>query len=134
VRDFERPTMTEYQALLVTNRDHDLVDYFANATMNLNPGMTRDMAETLVKNRAQTVVLQSGMITTNTLAGLEGLIRSATTLPGRKLIFFLSGGFFLDDRTSDSRSRLQRITSAAARSGVVIYSLDARGLVATLGD
>jgi VWFA-related protein len=134
VRDFERPTMTEYQALLVTNHDHDLVDYFASATMRLNPGMMREMAESLVNARAQGLVRQSGAITTNTLAGLEALIRSANTLPGRKLIFFISGGFFLDDRTSDSRSRLQRITSAAARSGVVIYSLDARGLVASLGD
>ena len=134
VRDNERPTMTEYQALLVTNYDHDLVDYFASATMRLNPGMTREMAESLVNSRAQALVRESGMITTNTLIGLEGLIKSANALPGRKLIFFISGGFFLDDRNSDSRSRLQQITSAAARSGVVIYSMDARGLVATLGD
>jgi VWFA-related protein len=134
VRDFERPTMTEYQALLVANHDNDLLDYFASATIRLNPGMMREMAESLVNARAQTLVQQSGMVTTNTLAGLEGLIKSANTLPGRKLVFFISGGFFLDDRTSDSRSRLQRITSAAARSGVVIYSLDARGLVASLED
>ena len=134
VSDFERPAMTEYQALLVTNHDPELVDYFASATMRLNPGMMREMAESLVNARAQTLVRQSGMITTNTLAGLEGLIKSANSLPGRKLIFFISGGFFLDDRNSDSRTRVQRITSAAARTGVVIYSMDARGLVATLGD
>jgi hypothetical protein len=62
------------------------------------------------------------------------LVRSANQLPGRKLIFFISGGFFLDDRTSDPRFRLQRITSVAARNGVVIYSMDARGLVANLSD
>jgi VWFA-related protein len=134
VRDFERPTMTEYQAMLVNNYDNDLTDYFTSATIRLNPGMPRDSAESLVKARAQALVQQSGMITTNTLTALEGLIRSANKLPGRKLIFFISGGFFLDDRSSDSRNRLQRITSAAARSGVVIYSLDARGLVASLGD
>lgn len=134
VRDFERPTMTEYQALLVTNYDRDLTDYFVNATLRLNPGMTRDAAETLVNTRARVLAQQTGMVATNTLIGLEGLIKSANALPGRKLIFFISGGFFLDDRNSDSRSRLQRITSAAARSGVVIYSMDARGLVVTLGD
>src|SRR4029453_14932207 len=128
------PTMTEYQALLVTNYDHDLTDYFVNATIRLNPGMTRDAAETLVTTRARALAQQSGAVATNTLIGLEGLIRSANSLPGRKLIFFISGGFFLDDRNSDSRTRLQRITSAAARSGVVIYSLDARGLVASLED
>ena len=134
VRDFERPTMTEYQALLVSNYDHDLTDYFTNATMRLNPGLTRDAAESLVTVRARALAQQSGAVATNTLIGLEGLIKSAKSLPGRKLIFFISGGFFLDDRNSDTRSRLQRITSAAARSGVVIYSMDARGLVATLGD
>jgi VWFA-related protein len=134
VRDFERPTMTEYQALLVSNYDHDLTDYFVNATIRLNPGMTRDNAESLVNVRARALAQQSGTVATNTLIGLESLIKSANKLPGRKLIFFISGGFFLDDRNSDTRSRLQRITSAAARSGVVIYSLDARGLVASLGD
>jgi len=134
VRDFERPTITEYQALLIQNFDHDLTDYFIGATIRLNPGMSRDTAESIVNARSRSLVQQAGAVTTNTLSALEGLIRSANKLPGRKLIFFISGGFFLDDRNSDSRTRLQRITSAAARSGVVIYTMDARGLVANLGD
>jgi hypothetical protein len=77
---------------------------------------------------------QAAFITTNTLAGLEGLVRSANKLSGRKLVFFVSGGFFLDDRNSDASNKLRRITSAAARSSVVIYSIDARGLVASLTD
>src|SRR4029077_21072948 len=44
------------------------------------------------------------------------------------LLFLISDGFFLDNRNSDSSDRIQRITSAAAASGVVIYSIDARGL------
>jgi VWFA-related protein len=128
VRDFESPAMTEYQALLITNYyDSDVTDYFIGETIKRNPGTPRDVAESLVNARARSLVQQAGQITTNTLTGLDGLIRSASKLPGRKLIFFISGGFFLDDRSSDSRYRLQRITSAAARSGVVIYSLDARG-------
>lgn len=134
VRDFQRPEMSEYQAYLVTNYDRDLTNYFIEGTIRINPGMTRDEAEQLVSSRARTLVQQSGTVTGNTLTGLEGLIRSANQLPGRKLVFFISGGFFLDDRNSDSLYRLQRITSAAARSGVVIYSLDARGLVASLTD
>ena len=134
VRDFERPTMGEYQAQLINNYDRDLADYFIGATIRLNPGMTRDTAESVVNARARSLVLQAGAVTTNTLAGLEGLIKSANKLPGRKLVFFISGGFFLDNRESDGRTRLLRITSAAARSGVVIYSMDARGLVATLGN
>ena len=134
VRDLDHPTMSEYQALLITNYDRDLTSYFIDETIRLNPGMTREAAEALVTGRANSVVRQAGYVTTNTLTGLEGLIRAANKLPGRKLIFFISGGFFLDDRNSDSRYRLQRVTSAAARSGVVIYSMDARGLVASLSD
>ena len=134
VRDLERPPMSEYQALLITNYDHDLTGYFVDETIRLNPGMTREAAEALVTSRARSLLQQAGYVTSNTLAGLEGLIRAANMLPGRKLIFFISGGFFLDDRNSDSRYRLQRVTSAAARSGVVIYSMDARGLVASLSD
>jgi len=134
VKDSERPAMSEYQALLVTNYDRDLTSYFIDETIRLNPGLTRETAEAMITARARSLLQQAGSVTTRTLTGLEGLIRAANKLPGRKLIFFISGGFFLDDRNSDSRYRLQRITSAAARSGVVIYSMDARGLVASLTD
>ncbi|HSQ24848.1 MAG TPA: VWA domain-containing protein, partial [Pyrinomonadaceae bacterium] len=56
------------------------------------------------------------------------------TLPSRKLIFFISDGFFLDRNHSDNYDRLQLITSAAARAGTVIYSIDARGLTSGLPD
>lgn len=134
VRDFERPAMTEYQALLITHNDPDTTSYFVEETIRQNPGLTPDSAAAQVNMRARAIVQQGGYITTNTLSGLEGLIRSAKNLPGRKLVFFISGGFLLDDVNSDSRYRLQRIISAAARSGIVIYSLDARGLVASLID
>lgn len=134
VKDFENPSMTEYQGLLITNNDNDIMDYFIDATMRQNPGMQRETAAALVTQRARSLAQQGAYVTGNTLVGLEGLIRSAERLPGRKLVFFISSGFFLDDHNSDTRTRLNKITSAAARSGVVIYSFDARGLVATLSD
>ncbi|MEP6819658.1 MAG: VWA domain-containing protein [bacterium] len=134
VRDSDRPPITEYQALLVMNNDYEIKDYLIAEAMRVNPGMTSEIAESIVNARSQATAQQGSAVTTNTLVGLESLVRSANNLPGRKLLFFISAGFFLDDRNSDSRTRLQRITSAAARSGVVIYSMDARGLVATLND
>ena len=134
IRDHEPPAMSEYQALLVMNNNYEITDYFIEETIRRNPGMTREIAEGIVNARAQALVQQGAAVTANTLTGLESLIRSANKLPGRKLIFFISSGFFVDDRNSDSSTRLQRITSAAARSGVVIYSMDARGLVASLTD
>lgn len=134
VRDNERPPMTEYQALLIADSDRDVTSYFIEATIRDNPGISPDVAASMVASRAQSLIQQSTNVTRNTLIGLEGLVRSAEKLPGRKLVFFLSGGFFLENRMSDTKDRVQRITSAAARSGVVIYSMDVRGLVASLVD
>jgi VWFA-related protein len=134
VADSGDPQMREYHALLIENYDRDITDYFVAETIKKNPGMPRDAAEYMVRARARALLKQGAVVTTNTLIGLEGLIRSLNTQPGRKLIFFISGGFLFDDRHSDSMDRLRRITSAAARSGVVIYSMDARGLVVTSGD
>ena len=134
VRDYERPPMSEYQGLRITQGDADIMGYFVDATLRENPGMTAETAEAIVASRARALVQQGAYITVSTFTGLEGLVRSANKLPGRKLVFFVSGGFLIDDLNSDLRYRLQRITSAAARSGVVIYSIDARGLIASLTD
>ncbi|HEY5885219.1 MAG TPA: VWA domain-containing protein [Pyrinomonadaceae bacterium] len=132
--DGEFPRMSEYQALLVSNRDPDVSDYFIEQVLKQNPGLTRDTAEQMVQSRASAILGYAARITSNTLLGLQSLVRSVEKIPGRKLVFFISDGFFLDLRNSDGHDHLRRITSAAARSGVVIYSIDARGLVASLSD
>jgi VWFA-related protein len=143
VSDSERPSMTEYQALAVERNNRDVIDYFVDELMKDLPnlstiaapaGMPRGRAEQHVRDRAHTILQQAAAISTNSLSGLETLIRSSSNLPGRKLVFFISDGFFLDDHNSNDRDRLRHITSLAARSGVVIYSIDARGLVASLTD
>jgi VWFA-related protein len=134
VTDGQRPPMTEYQALQIERYDRDLLDYFVEQIMREFPGTTRDVAEIQVHGRTHPILAQANNITTNTLAGLESLVRSSSKLSGRKLVFFISSGFFLDSQNSDATDRLRRITSAAARNGVIIYSLDARGLVASLTD
>ncbi len=143
VRDPERPPMSEYQALAIERSNRDVLDYFVDQLMKDMPslpsiavaemgGLARTRAEQQVRDRARMILQEAATITTNVLVGLESLVRSAGKLPGRKLVFFVSEGFFLDDRNSDSRERLRHITSAAAHSGVVIYSADARGLVSGL--
>jgi VWFA-related protein len=145
VRDTERPPMTEYQALLI-NRDPVAMDpngiklstvteYFVQNLI----GETQDQdprgyeaALLHVHNRAQQILDQAAGVTVNTLDGLKALIRSSSQLPGRKLVFLVSDGFFIDKRNSDTAARLQSMTASAARNGVVIYSLDARALMTDL--
>jgi len=133
VRDMDRPPMTEYQALQIERLDRDTTDYFIEQLMAQIPNISRDSAEIQVRGRASSMLQQADAVTIATLAGLDGLVRSANKLSGRKLVFLISGGFFLGIEGS-ATDRIQRLTSVAARNGVVIYSIDARGLVATLAD
>ncbi len=134
VTDNDRPPMSEYLALKVDGFDRDVTDYFIDALLRDNPFLTRDMAQNMVKSRATGVLHQASYVTQNSLVGLESLVRSAVNLPGRKVLFFISNGFFIDDRNSDGREKLRRITGAAARSGVVIYAVDSRGLAPSMFD
>ena len=134
VRDGDRPPMSEYQAFLIERNDREVTDYFISETLRQNPGMTPNVAAGLVRARAAASQSQGARFSQNTLSGLESLIKGAKNLLGRKVLFFLSGGFLVENQRSDTLDRLRRITNAAAKSGVVIYSMDTRGLVATLED
>jgi len=134
VKDLERPPMSEYNALLIERENRDVLEFFINETMRANPGMSRDIAAHMVHGRAGTIISQAAVFNANTLIGLERLVKTAKDLPGRKIVFFLSGGFLIENRRGDSFSKLRDVTNAAAKSGVVIYSMDTRGLVASLTD
>jgi len=133
-KDSERPTMSEFHALLIDRQDRDVLEFFITETMRANPGISRDMASHIVRSRASVILSQAAQFNSHTLVGLERLVRTAKDLPGRKVVFFLSGGFLIENRRGDSFSKIRDVTNAAARSGVVIYSIDTRGLVASLTD
>jgi VWFA-related protein len=90
----------------------------------------RASAEAQVKSNARNVLLQEQAVNQGMLAALENLARGAASLPGRKLVFFISDGFILDTKNGDLSERLRRVIDASSRSGVVIYTVDARGLTA----
>ena len=155
VRDSEQVPMTEYQAIKVDAGDRDAISQFAALLLaQTNPpatpvgvgppaggsiyskptggqqiGMTREQAEHMVRERAQWIIKQTSDYSLGTLTALESLMRGSAEFPGRKLIFFISDGFYLNDRNTGFGDKLKQITDAALRAGVVIYSIDARGLV-----
>lgn len=124
----EYPPMTEYQALRIEQRDEDVLGFFVDALLRENPSLPRQTAVEMVTTRAATVIVNAQSITTRTLSTLKGFIDLSASLPGRKIIFLISDGFFVERNHSDNYDRIQRITAAAARAGAVIYSIDARGL------
>jgi VWFA-related protein len=136
--DMDKPPMSEYIALKIREGDQQIMDYYLQEVFKQNCYMagrepicsiSPDSAKLLIRQRAQQIVVQSAPATDDTLRLLEGLMRTAAQVPGRKLVFFISDGFYLSDRKTGAIDRIKRVTDAAGRAGVVIYTLDARGIV-----
>ncbi len=128
VRDGLSPVMTEMHAMAVERNDISVRDYFVEQLLRENPFLKREMAESQVESRARNIMQQSNSVAMNTLHTLAAVVRGYGPLPGRKVLFFVSDGFLVDDNDSAVRDRMRTISDAAARAGVVIYSLDAQGL------
>jgi VWFA-related protein len=66
-----------------------------------------------------------------TLGALEYVLRGIEQLPGRKSVVFVSEGFdlgFRDAKISRTWAAFTRVMDRANRAGVVVYTMDARGL------
>ena len=135
VRDMTDVTtpMTEYMALTIERKDDPgVLDFYIDECLRAAYPLryTRAACEVQVKSRARLILLQAASVIINTYDALESLMRSSAQMSGRKLVFFISDGFLLDTgpRNADPRGKLSQITDAALRAGVVIYTIDARGL------
>ena len=138
-QDTLEPPMSEYIALKIREGDEASISYYVSEMMKQEcvhlPGggiscnMLPQAMRQLVIERATMVTTQTAPDTFNTLTLLDGLMRSAAQLPGRKLVFMISDGFYLSEQTMASRNKIRKVTDAAGRAGVVIYTLDARGIV-----
>ncbi len=127
------PRITPYQAELIDNHDPDSLAIAVNEIMAQRPGTTRQSATSEAETKARSIVAENTSITKSTLTTLEMIIRGLRDLPGRKSLVMMSDGFLLGGANQGSGYDLRRITDAATRAGLVIYALDARGLVATPG-
>jgi VWFA-related protein len=158
IRDLEQIPMTEYQAMRIEQGDQSALQYFATELLKANnikvpggigppsggpaaarvrggkstSGITGESAQRMVKDRAHMLMRQSESVTSATLTVLESLMRSAGQMSGRKLLFFVSDGFFLNDKNTGYSNKVSRIADAAVRSNLVIYSIDARDLGASI--
>jgi len=152
------PRITDYQAELIDIGDQDALELAVQEILRLEPmpspppgagrggggrgGLTatspdggmspRERAITQAQSRARSIVAQNAHYTRATLSNLESVIRNLRNLTGRKILIMLSDGFHLGGNSSSQTYDIRRITDAATRAGVVIYSIDARGLVAVV--
>jgi VWFA-related protein len=136
--DMGNPPMSEYVAQQIRDGDQQALIYYTQEIQRQNCyrvrnaiicNVTPQSARVMAQQRANQIVVESAPATEDTLRLLEGLMRSAAQLPGRKLVFVISDGFYLNDRKTGAIDRIKKVTEAAGRAGVVIYTLDARGLI-----
>jgi VWFA-related protein len=136
--DMDKPPMSEFIAMKIREGDQQVMNYYLQEVFKQNCFMagrepicsvSPDSAKQLIRQRAQQLVVQAAPATDDTLRLLEGLMRTAAQVPGRKLVFVISDGFYLSDRKTGAIDRIKKVTDAAGRAGVVIYTLDARGIV-----
>jgi VWFA-related protein len=149
------PRITDYQAELIDIGDQDALELAVQEILRLEPepspppgagggggrgrsntaasgfGISpRERAVQQAQSKARAIVTQNAHYTRSTLSNLESVIRNLRNLTGRKILVLLSDGFYLGGNSSSQIYDMRRIIDAATRAGVVIYSIDARGLVA----
>ncbi|HWS98981.1 MAG TPA: VWA domain-containing protein [Pyrinomonadaceae bacterium] len=145
-RDGDQPPMTEFVALRISNGDRQAAEFYIDKLLEgfvskkLGAAgarqLNRNGAYEMVKVRANNIVFGVEAVTEATLTSLDNWVNGISQIPGRKLIFFISEGFYLDTRreVGGANAQLQRVTDTATRTGSVIYTIDARGLFAPMAD
>jgi VWFA-related protein len=92
-------------------------------------GLPRNMIAQMVEAKAFEVLAQAEYRRRVLLSVLRAVADGLTSLSGQRLIMFLSDGFtMMDTNGGFDGADLQAAISRSVRSGVKIYSLDAKGL------
>ncbi len=140
VLDRDQPPMTEFIAIRILNGDREARDFYAEEMLRRSfrqtKGINREALYETVKNRAGQILAGLENVTSNSLGSLENLLKTTAQIPGRKLVFFISDGFYLDTKNgiAAANDRLKHVTNTATRTGTVIYTIDARGLFSPFAD
>ena len=79
-------------------------------------------------SESEEVDLQNRAAGLGTFAAMKWMVNGLAPVPGRKSIIFLSEGFKLQSRSEGVATLNGSLTDQASRTGVVIYSIDPRGI------
>lgn len=87
------------------------------------------MLKAMVVNRGRQILLRESNQRRLSMITLRMIAERLAAMPGQRLIFMLSDGFTMqDDSGTPDSGDLQAAISRAARSGVVVYTIAAKGL------
>ena len=126
------PHISEYQAELIEANDPLALDAAVQEILQAGTFQDIGSAEEEARRKARGILEEAVYNSRLTLETLESLCRGLSGLSGRKTLFLISDGFLTGLAARGGGGfDLRRIADAGTRAGVVIYSLDTRGLVAT---
>lgn len=119
---------TPYLAARVLSEDAGAFSA-ASQIMQAEEGPLPPGAEGIVKGRAAMILGEEANKRKATLLTLRAVCDRLAEMPGQRMIAFVSDGFtMLDQGGGLDNHDLIAATGRASRSGVVVYSFDARGL------
>jgi len=122
------PSLSNYQAqMITTDRDPEALAVAIAEAMVCTRLTDRTIAERLVRSSARAQFEESQFRNRNLLHTLEQHARALKHLNGTRMLILLSGGFL----SHELHSELQTVIDVALRGGVVIHTLDIRGLYST---
>ena len=125
------PYLSEYQAELIDRSDVEALRLAVEEILQTEDYLGEVGAREKAYAQARRMVFEIMARTGRALTTIQGLVQGLAPLPGRKVVVLASDGFLVGLGAAENRAfDVRRITDAATRSGVVLYSLDTRGLSA----
>ena len=126
-----RPYLSEHQAELIDRGDVEALRVATEELLQIDDYMGEELAKTQAYNQARRMVVEMTQRSGRALAVIESVVRGLSPITGRKVVVLASDGFLIGlGALETSAYDVRKITDAATRAGVVLYSLDTRGLVA----
>ena len=125
------PYLSEHQAELIDRSDPEALRLAVQEILQTEDYLGEAMAREKAYSQARRMVFEIMARSARALEAIENLVRGLGPLPGRKVVVLVSDGFLIGTGASENRIfDVRRIVDAATRSGVVLYAVDTRGLVA----
>lgn len=126
-----RPYLSEHQAELIDRGDAEALRVATEELLQIDDYLGEELAKTQAYNQARRMVFEITQRSGRALAVIESVVRGLAPITGRKVVVLASDGFLIGlGSLETSAYDVRKITDAATRAGVVLYSLDTRGLVA----
>lgn len=123
---FDKP-LSAFRAFLIDQEGED--SEVAQLTQHEFVNEGNGTAAGMVLSLAREVIQRSVQAANDVLAVLLETIDELRRAPGKKAVILVSSGFVPRGSGFSSGATLERVAGAATRAGVVVHTIDARGLV-----